>query len=73
MMHEGNYDCNKQDNSQRLECTLDPCLLMKEEIEQAPSWKQDSILGRTMDFELYAQYLWKDGRVPGLIPRLSIT
>ena len=27
--------------------------------EQAPSWKQDSILGRTVDFELYAQYLWK--------------
>ena len=28
---------------------------MKEETEQAPSWKQDSILGRTVDFELYAQ------------------
>ena len=27
--------------------------------KQAPSWKQDSILGRTVDFELYAQYLWK--------------
>ena len=23
MMHKGNYDCNKQDNSQRLECTLE--------------------------------------------------
>ena len=23
------------------------------------SWEQDSILGRTVDFELYAQYLWK--------------
>ena len=33
--------------------------LLKEETEQAPSWKQDSILGRTVDFELYAQYLWK--------------
>ena len=27
--------------------------------EQAPSWQQDSILGWTVDFELYAQYLWK--------------
>ena len=25
---------------------------MKEETEQAPSWKQDSILGQTVDFEL---------------------
>ena len=32
---------------------------MKEETEQALSWKQDSILGRTVDFERYAQYLWK--------------
>ena len=32
---------------------------MKEETEQALSWKQGSILGRTVDFELYAQYLWK--------------
>ena len=58
---------------------------LKEETEQAPSWKQDSILGRTVDFELYAQYLWKRytnwntrahgfpvGRAPGLIPRLSV-
>ena len=30
---------------------------MKEETEQAP-WKQDSILGWTVDFELYAQDLW---------------
>ena len=29
--------------------------IMKEETEQAPSWKQDSILGQTVDFELYAQ------------------
>ena len=29
---------------------------MKEETEQALSWKQDSILGQTVDFELYAQY-----------------
>ena len=27
---------------------------MKEETEQALSWKQDFILGRTVDFELYA-------------------
>ena len=26
---------------------------------QAPSRKQECILGRTVDFELYAQYLWK--------------
>ena len=32
---------------------------MKQETEQAPSWKQDSILDWTMDFDLYAQYLWK--------------
>ena len=30
--------------------------VLKEETEQAPSWKQDSILGQTVDFELYAQY-----------------
>ena len=35
-------------------------LRLKEETpEQAPSWKQDSILGRTVNFDLYAQYLWK--------------
>ena len=49
---------------------------MKEETEQALSWKQDSILGRTVYIELYAQYLWKqhtnwktrppEGRTPGL-------
>ena len=49
---------------------------MKEETEQALSRKQDSILGRTVDLELYAQYLkkrdiiWKtrppEGRAPGL-------
>ena len=32
---------------------------MKEETEQALSWKQDSILGPTVDFELYALYLWE--------------
>ena len=31
----------------------------RKQTEQAPSWKQDSISARTMDFELYAQYLWK--------------
>ena len=35
-------------------------ILLKEETEQALSWKQDSILGRTVDFELYAQYLRND-------------
>ena len=30
--------------------------VLKEEPEQASSWKQDSILGWTVDFELYAQY-----------------
>jgi len=33
--------------------------ILKEEIEQAPSREQNSILGWTVDFELYAQYLWK--------------
>ena len=32
---------------------------LKEETEQALSWKQDSILGQTVNFEWYAQYLWK--------------
>ena len=59
----------------------------RKQTEQAPSWKQDSISGQTVDFELYAQYLWKQhtnwktrppptpahGRAPGLVPRLSIT
>ena len=31
----------------------------RKQTEQTPSWKQDSILGQTVDFELYAQYLWK--------------
>ena len=34
-------------------------VLLTEETEQALSWKQDSILGQTVDFELYAQDLWK--------------
>lgn len=34
-------------------------LLLKEEAEQPLSGKQDSILGRTLDLELYAQDLWK--------------
>ena len=29
------------------------CVVLKEETEQALSWKQDSILGQTVDFELY--------------------
>ena len=43
------------------QCQLPGCdnVLLKEETEQALSWKQDSILGQTVDFELYAQYLWK--------------
>ena len=40
---------------------------LKEETEQALSWKQNSILGQTVDFELYAQYLRKrhTNRKPG--------
>ena len=56
---------------------------MKEETDRTGSiLKQDSILGQTVDFELYAQYLGNDipngkpgpwdGRTPGLIPRLSV-
>ena len=52
---------------------------MKEETEQALSWKQDFILGRTVDFELFAQYDLPtgkpgplDGGAPGLVPRLSV-
>ena len=37
---------------------------MKEETEQALSWKQDFILGRTVDFELFAQYDLPTGK-PG--------
>ena len=36
-----------------------PKFHMKEETEQALSWKQDSILGWTVDFELSDPYLWK--------------
>ena len=32
---------------------------LKKETELPPSWKQDAILGWTVDFELYAPYLWK--------------
>ena len=32
---------------------------LKEETQQTPFWKQDSMLSWTVDFELYAQYLWK--------------
>ena len=31
----------------------------RKQTEQAPCWKQDSISGQTVDFELDAQYLWK--------------
>ena len=31
----------------------------RKETEQAPTWKQASILSQTVDFELYAQDLWK--------------
>ena len=37
------------------QCIHMMCLKVKEETEQALSWKQDSILGQTVDFELYAQ------------------
>ena len=54
----------------------------RKQTEQALSWKQNSILGWTVDFELYAQYLWKrhtnwetrppGGRAPWLVPRLYV-
>ena len=47
----------------------------RKQTQQALTWKQDSILDWTVDFELYAQYLWKqqtnwktrppEGRAPG--------
>ena len=45
--------------------------------KQAPSWKQDSMLGQIVDFELYAQYLWKQHtnwktRPPGRDPGLNL-
>ena len=56
--------------------TSDSQVFLKEETEQALPWKQDSILDQTVDFEQYAQYLWKwrrdwktrprEGRAPGL-------
>ena len=56
--------------------TFISAVLMKEETDAT-----DSILGRTVDFELCAQYLWKwhttwktrppEERAPGLVPRLS--
>ena len=43
----------------KLDFCLIPCTKsnskLKEETEQALSWKQDSILGWIVDFELYAQ------------------
>ena len=33
-------------------------MILKEEPEQTLSWKQGSILGQTVDFELYAQWTW---------------
>ena len=50
-------ECMKQINKGSLFHILP--VVLKEQTEQALSWKQDSILGRTVDFELYAQYLWK--------------
>ena len=54
----------------------------KKQTEQAPSLKQSSILGQTVNSELYVQYLWKrhsnwKTRPPGLkspraLPRLSV-
>ena len=34
-------------------------LCRRKQTEQAQSWKQDTSLGWTVDFELSAQYLWK--------------
>ena len=56
--------------------------MVKEETEQALSWKQDSILGGTVDFERCAQPVSMEttyqlenqapeGRALGLVPRLS--
>ena len=39
-------------------------LILKEETEQALSWKQDSILGQTLDFELMPSIYGND-RPPG--------
>ena len=36
-----------------------PTCWRRKQTEQALSWKQDSILGQTVDFELHARYLWK--------------
>ena len=53
-------------------------MILMEETEQALSWKQDSALGQTVDFEPYAQYLWElhsnwKTRPPeGKAPRLSV-
>ena len=48
----------------------------RKQTEQVPSWKQDSILGRTVGLKWHTN--WKtmpplpDERAPGLTPRLSI-
>ena len=53
---------------------------LKEETEQDPSWKQDSLFGWTVDFEpsIYGKDIptgkpdLPDRRAPGLVPRLSV-
>ena len=54
MKWEMGDDCNKIFESQEHHWKW-----RRKQTEQAPSWKQDSILGWTVDFELYAQNLWK--------------
>ena len=44
--------CDKHDDKTPFLLRL---VWVKEETEQAVSWKQDSVLVRTVDFELYAQ------------------
>ena len=41
------------------ECLLSNVVLKEETDRTGSILKQDSILGQTVDFELYAQYLWK--------------
>ena len=70
-------DYNKMDTFEKLVChLLSQLAFLKEETEQALSWKQDSILGQTVDFEWYAQYQWKwytNGKPDPLIYSVPIT
>ena len=39
--------------------------------EQAPPWKQDSILGWTVDFELYAPYMERTNQLENQTPPME--